>query len=485
MEGGTWVPPITGRILFQSGKRRRYDLFDHLFEENQPVRSRAHLWNLPERPVYTNQNLARALREGVDSAERVLGLEMPRYRLSQRDTLNLIAYLKSLSAISAPGVGLSRIHFATVVEDGIDPGQRQAMVAVLGDFVQRKNQTTRFELQRRARLPGGQEDLHGARREWLLDVWNLQGQRKTWLAQLQAYYNRQPVFALIGGMASGSWQPIAEFCERNQVPCLFPLTGQPVTSGPGHFTVYLTKGLAGEAAALAKYLGKSHRGAGFPRIVQVYRPQDSSNLAAEVFRGAVLSSGGEVQDRSLAAGQRPSSAFWTGISKEDRPDVLVLWLQDSDLSALVMPKPGTDRSAAIYVSYTLVNEKRIPGIPQNRLFFTYPFAPPGSTAPEATHVRGRLPSMAGADPRQERTQFNAYFAASLLDYSLAHMRDDLSAEYLLETIERETETAPNPGVFPRLSLGPGQRFSSKGACIVKRKGKAAADFEAVSEWILP
>jgi hypothetical protein len=484
MEGGTWVPPITGRVLFQSGKRRRSDVFAHLFEENQPIRSRAHLWNLPERPAYTDQSLARALRDGVDPAGRILGPEMPRYRLSQRDLDNLTAYLGSLSAIPV-GVDPSAIHFATVVEDGIDPGQRQAMLAVLRAFVQRKNQATRFELQRRAHAPAGQEDLYRPLREWRLHVWNLNGQRETWPAQLQAYYSSQPVFALIAGMVSGSWQPIAEFCERRQVPYLFPQTSQAVTSGLGHYTVYLTEGLAGEAAVLAKYLQTSHRGADLPRIVQVYRPLESSNVAAEVFRRAIVAGGAEVRDRSLAADQHPSSAFWSGLFQEDRPDVLVLWLRDSDLGSFEIPEGVTGRRAAIYVSYTLVNEQRIPTIPEDMLFFTYPFAPPDSAAPEARHVRGRLVSTAGDDTQHERVQFNAYFAASLLDYALAHMSDHLCSEYLLETIERETETAPNPGVFPRLSLGPGQRFASKGACIVKRKRQNATHFETVSEWMVP
>ena len=68
---------------------------------------------------------------------------------------------------------------------------------------------------------------------------------------------------------------------------------------------------------------------------------------------------------------------------------------------------------------------------------------------------------------RERLQLNAHFALALLDYSIARMNGTFSADYLLETIERETETSPSPGVFPRLSLGPGQRFAAKGTQIVR------------------
>ena len=65
------------------------------------------------------------------------------------------------------------------------------------------------------------------------------------------------------------------------------------------------------------------------------------------------------------------------------------------------------------------------------------------------------------------------------------MVDHFSRDYFIESVEHEAESLPNPGVFPHLSLGPGQRFASKGSYIVKPSDRAPGGFEAVSEWIIP
>jgi hypothetical protein len=40
-------------------------------------------------------------------------------------------------------------------------------------------------------------------------------------------------------------------------------------------------------------------------------------------------------------------------------------------------------------------------------------------------------------------------------------------------------------LYPRLSLGPGQRLASKGARIVRFSGPQGDQLEADSEWIVP
>ena len=50
-------------------------------------------------------------------------------------------------------------------------------------------------------------------------------------------------------------------------------------------------------------------------------------------------------------------------------------------------------------------------------------------------------------------------------HALVHAVDRYSREYLIESIEHEIENQLNPGTFPCLSLGPGQRFAAQGARI--------------------
>jgi hypothetical protein len=80
----------------------------------------------------------------------------------------------------------------------------------------------------------------------------------------------------------------------------------------------------------------------------------------------------------------------------------------------------------------------------------------------------------------ERIQFATWFTMALLDYSLTRMVENFSQDYLIEMIENEAETSLNPGVFPGLSLGPGQRFASRDAYVVKANG-----LEPARDWIVP
>ena len=59
------------------------------------------------------------------------------------------------------------------------------------------------------------------------------------------------------------------------------------------------------------------------------------------------------------------------------------------------------------------------------------------------------------------------------------------SDYFVESVEQETESTANPGVFPHMSLGPGQRFASKGCYIVRPSGDVQGEFEAASEWLVP
>lgn len=55
-----------------------------------------------QRPAYTEPLLRRAITRGLDSGDQQLHITMPRYRLTARDTSDLIAYLRSLTSPPDP-----------------------------------------------------------------------------------------------------------------------------------------------------------------------------------------------------------------------------------------------------------------------------------------------------------------------------------------------------------------------------------------------
>ena len=82
-EGRNVVPPITGRYLFRplpkDGGDRDIPYVEGMRGDREP---------------YTDEMLARAIREGVDSQGHPLSYLMPRYALNDADMASLVAYLK-------------------------------------------------------------------------------------------------------------------------------------------------------------------------------------------------------------------------------------------------------------------------------------------------------------------------------------------------------------------------------------------------------
>ena len=128
-EGNVIVPPITRQYLFAP---RSPETHDPALPE---VESRD-----DDRDPYTDETLARAIREGVDARGRPLGYLMPRYALGDDDMASLIGYLKQLDPRPVPGVtGDGVVHFATIVTPDADPKKRRGMLDVLEKFFAQKN----------------------------------------------------------------------------------------------------------------------------------------------------------------------------------------------------------------------------------------------------------------------------------------------------------------------------------------------------------
>jgi hypothetical protein len=458
-EGGVYVPRVTGPVLFQPRQLRRADLFRNLYQESQTSLYSARVRDPRLRPAYTPETLAAAVREGRDPAGRTLDPLMPRYSLSDEEMAGLTAYLQGLSAAPSPGVDGETIHFATVVTEGVDPGRRTAMLDVMEAYVRWKNAETRHSAQRVGFSPWYRDEFQGSYRQWRLHVWELRGPAGTWPEQLAAYYQAQPVFAVLSGLGVGSWRPVHEFCERTEVPCLFPNTGLPAAGPPGTYALYLSPGLTVEAAALARYLSDSPE-----RIVQVFRNTEEGRTPARALRDS-LRAAGRLADRAIPPGRALTPAFWRRLVGEARPAVLA-------------------PVRRIVLSASLLGETPPAGALKDKMLLTWPWALPGHEEPLIYRVRAWMRAR-GIERTHERLQLATWFALAVTDHSLTHVVENFSRDFFVESVEEETENALNPGLFPSLSLGPGQRFASKGCCVVRLADGPPGGVEAVSGWIVP
>lgn len=432
------------------------------------------------RPTYADESLARAIREGVDVTGRPMHASMPRFALDPDSLAALTVYLKSLSAQTSPGVTEDKVHFATVIQPGTDTAQRRAMLEVLETFMKTRNLGLRDQVQREM---GGNTPLGRVYRDWVLHVWDLSGPSDDWGRQLDAYYQAQPVFAMISGLGQASWRPIHEFSERAEVPCIFPQVDVPMLAAHDFYTVYLSRGITLEAEALAKFLRDA---ADHGPVTQVYRrADDTSAAAANAFRQA-FQSGGDTAVEEVALDDTPSEAFWQQLVQRNAGQTLVLWLTAVDLAhAQALTAPGSPVKA-IYLSSSQNPSPRTgltAGI-DGRVRMIYPQDVPAVRDSRLEVVRRWLRSN-GVAPGDEKVQMNAYLAATVTGMLVTHSRDTYSREFLIERMEHRLGTSLELSIYPHLSLGPGQRYASKGSYVVAVGGPDDRQLKPVSEWIVP
>jgi hypothetical protein len=284
-------------------------------------------------------------------------------------------------------------------------------------------------------------------------------------------------------MAPGEWRPIHGFCERLELPCLFPHTDLPPDAEGDFYSIYFSRGAILEAEVLARYL----EGEPGPRgpVVQVFRDEPHGASAARRLRTLLDASGAAPREHRLEDGQTLEPRFWRELVEREQPAVAVLWLRAPDLQGLAA-LAETSNAPRVYLSSSLVEPAAapIPEVLRERVFFVHPFGLPDELAPGLRRTRAWL-QQKGVELRAERVQANTYFAAALVRRAIKHIEGYFSRDYLVETIEHQVETATSTSLYPRSSLGRGQRFASKGSYIVKISEGSEPRIVRVSGWIVP
>ncbi len=469
-EGGYFVPPINGSMLFGERQLDRGRFLLNRFEQAQPQRYRARLSQPHMRPGYSFETLGRALRTGVDAAGQSLDPIMPHYELADADVANLQAFLKNLSTKIDPGVSGEELHIATIVSKNASPQDRAAMLAVVEAYFDWANKNSGAERSREGFSPYHQSELIDATRKWRLHVWELEGAPESWPRQLELNYQAQPVFAFVSGLAP-VWEPIAQFCDARKIPALFPNTELPGRRKDGE-TFYFTSGLELEAKGLAAFFAgkKGESGA----IRQVVGEGPTATEPARIFEQEARKAGIAVD------------AVATVSASGAPPDSLVLWpgaLSDEQVASLLSASP---KATKIYLPSSMLKFARSDSARpySERLFLVDPYEVDVASHPLSFRVRAWIDTR-GVAITNQTLQFQTYYAVSLLDAAIGRLKTDFFRDYLIENVEHEAEGDLNPGVFPRLSLGPRQRVASHGVYVVRAPRDKDAPVEPVGDWIIP
>ncbi len=423
------------------------------------------------RPSYTDESLKAAIVLGVDPVGRSFNPLMPRYHLSERDLAGLLEYLKSKPSIGAPGISDKNIHFATVVAGDVSPQKKKAMLDVFQQYLSAINTETRQETRRAEGAPWHRDWKYKAYRKWALHVWELKGNERDWPAQLTKYYNAQPVFAMLGGVGAAEWKSVHAFCESNEIPCLFPHTEMPVLKGNGYYTLYFSRGLALEGEVAVKHLQQNTpTGSQKPNVLQIHDCFASGRIVAEaVEREATYQGLGSVTSICVDDSSGSNERIKMALNGQDKPVIMMLWLERQAIEALSPLFTTLNlKIQQIYIS-SKVSGTRLEWYPSELGKLSYVVHSSelvGRLSAHLMRTRGWLQNNGIESFDYRHLQADTFFSLMITRRAVKQMREKFSRDYFIEILEHSTEKILLSSVYPRLSLGPGQRFASKGSYVL-------------------
>ena len=486
VEGGVFTPPTNGAFLFQPFRI----LFKGLEQKYFPFPDR--------RPAYNDTSLAEAIRSGESPAGGLLNDVMPRYMLEDEDMAILVAYLKSLSAQFSPGVSNTTLRLATVIADDVSPEARAAMLAPLQQYITIKNgQSSAYQKPsgRKSRLMA--ENMLVSKelstRTMTLSLWTLKGRPETWRSQLDEYYRKEPVFALLGGITNSEWRVIHQFSEDNHVPCLFPQTDFPVISGTDWYTLYPSKGYYQEGEAAARYLNSKDDITADRQIVQIVRDSREGRALSAGFEQTLQ----EMERRApvtlmLKPGEKVTDVMIKKLLTKEKPAAIVLWDGPEAESSLKILSAMPQKPTQVFVSSRYLGKqmRTLPEGARDFTYITYPFSFAQTT------VRSSMGSITVEDESKWNVNLKdvplrdvalnasdiSNSTTKLVTMALMDLRGNYYSDNFFDVLGMIPDQPSQ--TYARLSFGPGQRYASKGCYIVQLTKGPNPELVRKSSWVI-
>jgi hypothetical protein len=122
---------------------------------------------------------------------------------------------------------------------------------------------------------------------------------------------------------------------------------------------------------------------------------------------------------------------------------------------------------------------------RDELLVVSPFELPSKRPRLLARSTGWLRAKRIYTPDAQRVQADAFFALKMAGGALKEIHNFFVRDYFLEQFEHMVDNASYTSVYPRVSLGPEQRFVSKGAYIAEPAPKGSGALEAVTGWVVP
>ena len=454
VEGTTFMPPISADFLFNPEKHALA-----VTDPSQPMGITI------SDHSYSDSSLVNLITTGINYNGRTVNMAMPRYQLDDESMKSLVDYLHKLSSTPSPGVTADELHFATVFTPEVDEKTKQIVKAEIDAFVLQHN-SNMSTAQRHRRI--GFDRLRQTRSLWTFHFWDLKGESSSWMAQLDAYYSQQPVFAFVSGVSFQSADPVQEFCEKNKTPCLFRSVLYPPNTS-GIYSMYFSRGMGLDVSLFATGL----------KTGVIKKPSHVLQLMSPDALGERVTTdlGSRLQAMNI-----PEARI--ALTKENLPNIrqklqslkpkelLVCWCEQSDLDRL--GRVHIPKNSRIYFSGSLMMMKS--GLkqfttPWQTARLIYPYELPDKRLRQLSSFYSWVTGHR-FEPLNEVIQSDAYFTMLVLQEAIAEMVDNLYKDYLLERVEGIFGMSYDFwGMYSRPSLAPGQRYANRSGYITKFDGK--------------
>jgi ABC-type branched-subunit amino acid transport system substrate-binding protein len=486
LEGGVITTPTNGKSLFiprnmPQGISTSMSMMG--YSKNQPRPQ-----SPPARSAYNNESLASVLRGGVDPSGRVLNPVMPRYKLQDDEMALLISYLKSLSSDFSPGVDDQNLKFATVITEEVPSALQEEHVHLIKKLITSLNeQAVNFE--RRLGDPKLGRHLSPTGRMFFRNItlsrWQLKGPPESWRAQLEEYYRKEPVFALLGGITSGDWKPVHDFSESNRIPCLFPQTDFPVVSDTNRYTFYLSKGYYQEGESAARFLNRNFSSSAEHPVIQIVRNSPTGHALSSGFMESWRELGYNPPTTILLQpGERLSDDTLNKIFPSNHPVTLLIWDGPEAIGMLTTITERKFKPSILFISSGYVGDKisKISNYIRDITYITYPYR----LAPEEEKLDNyffgsSLKDKLGNDDVIKMVK-RSYPINKILILALSEMKENFYRDYFIDLISMSKDLMVP--LYERLSFGPGQRYASKGCYIIQLSKENNLTLINKSDWVI-
>ncbi|HEX7332103.1 MAG TPA: ABC transporter substrate-binding protein [Pyrinomonadaceae bacterium] len=390
----------------------------------------------------------RALVQGVDPAGNELAKAMPRYRMSQEDVADLIAYLKRIEGDRDPGLTETSITVSTILpKDGALSEIGKAMKDVLTAYFANVNDK------------GG---IYNRRIE--LKTIDAGSDAATTAANVRNQIEKGEVFAIVGGLSAGADKELA--AVTRDIPFMGPVTLLTQNSAQDNRNLfYLLPGASQQARALVNFAAKKNE-LKKSRLAIVHSGNELALAAAAAIEDEARKLGWtSVTKRTLSSERFDAAATVTALKAEGAESVFFLAAGDGE-AEFINAAVSANWTPHIFLLGALTGRSLINAVPvsfKDRVFLSFPTVPT-DVGPEGLAELRALEEKYKFAPGHTSAKLNAFAAAKIFTEGLKRAGRELSREKLITALEGLYEY--DTGVTPNITFGPNRRVGAMGAYVL-------------------